>query len=177
MAARALKPRQPWTKAQLLAAGGVMVYSGHRARKSLKEAKKKEEEKNAFFVGFAEEMGKLAAKTSSAKLKALQMALAGVGLGVVGGVTEGVVNPLTESYMKHRKKKRKAAHEKAAFFLGFTGEQAKLGFNGEGGHIPRSGELSIKHPAVGRSLYKELVGAGAIKKPGIFSRMKKLVRR
>jgi len=109
LAAKPHRPRQPWTKAQLLAAGGVLAYSGHNARKVLKkkeeERKKKEGEKNAFFDGFADELSKIA--ISPAKAKALQMALAGVGLGVVGGVTEGVVSPLTEDYMKRRKEKRK----------------------------------------------------------------------
>lgn len=103
MAARALKPRQPWTKAQMIAAGGILAYTGHQTRKAIK--KRKEDEKNAFFDAFSDEMSKMAMPL--AKARALKLALAGMSMGVVGGITEGVVSPLTSAVLEQRKKGKK----------------------------------------------------------------------
>jgi len=62
--------------------------------------------KGTFFAGFADEMQKLG-KMSKRKRRAVQTALAGLGLGVVGGVTEGIVSPITQTLFERRMKRKK----------------------------------------------------------------------
>ena len=66
---------------------------------------------STFFAGFADEMQKLG-KMSERKRRAVQTALAGLGLGVVGGVTEGIVSPITQTLFERRMKRKKKEEKK-----------------------------------------------------------------
>lgn len=71
---------------------------------------------------------------SSKRGKALAAILGGLGMGVVGGVTEGVISPAVSAHIEAREKKKKAGKEKhASFFEAFVDELRNLSREAQGG--------------------------------------------